>query len=387
MRATSESAEWIFLATILGLEMLSAACDQASSPRKPHYALSGMLLAIAAVLISIWELIYRGKKERVVLRRWGMLWWFYHTPPPRHTPFGTLPDIYGLVAGISQCICSIVQYVYCLRHADNPIKASILPAIFLMCLGGSKLSKNQRNANTTDNKDSWENSSSTEETSLHPISKYYAQNIPFLDDQVVETNSNKFRIGMNLFQNAKAVRLRSHHDKYLLAEEDEVSVTQDGNGSSKKAQWTVEFVPESDTIIRLKSCFGKYLTASNQPYLLGMNGRKVLQTLPRLLDSSVEWEPIREGTQVRLRTRYGNFLQANGGPPPWRNSVTHDIPHRTATQDWVFWDVDIVEIHIQSPVHKPSAPQPLPHSDSLEFDSSSPSAAAIKADRFSRQEV
>ncbi|KAH0974435.1 hypothetical protein GBA52_016334 [Prunus armeniaca] len=192
---------------------------------------------------------------------------------------------------------------------------------------------------------------------------------------------------MNLFQNAKAVRLRSHHDKYLLAEEDEVSVTQDGNGSSKKAQWTVEFVPESDTIIRLKSCFGKYLTASNQPYLLGMNGRKVLQTLPRLLDSSVEWEPIREGTQVRLRTRYGNFLQANGGPPPWRNSVTHDIPHRTATQDWVFWDVDIVEIHIQSPVHKPSAPQPLPHSDSLEFDSSSPSAAAIKADRFSRQEV
>ncbi|XP_008245097.1 PREDICTED: uncharacterized protein LOC103343207 isoform X1 [Prunus mume] len=151
MRATSESAEWIFLATILGLEMLSAACDQASSPRRPHYALSGMLLAIAAVLISIWELIYKGKREGVVLRRWGMLWWFYHPPPPRHTPFGTLTDIYGLVAGISQCICSIIQYVYCLRHADNPIKASILPAIFLICLGGSKLGKNQRNANTTDN--------------------------------------------------------------------------------------------------------------------------------------------------------------------------------------------------------------------------------------------
>lgn len=201
-----------------------------------------------------------------------------------------------------------------------------------------------------------------------------------------QTNSNKFRIGMNLFQNAKAVRLRSHHDKYLLAEEDEESVTQDRNGSSKKARWTVEFVPESDTIIRLKSCFGKYLTASNQPYLLGMTGRKVLQTLPRRLDSSVEWEPIREGTQVRLRTRYGNFLRANGGLPPWRNSVTHDIPHRTATQDWVLWDVDIVEIHIQSPVHKPSAPQPLPHSDSLEFDCSSPSALSMKSDHFSRQE-
>ncbi|BBH02294.1 Toll-Interleukin-Resistance domain family protein [Prunus dulcis] len=70
IKATSESAEWIFLATNLGLEMLSAACD---------------------------------------------------------------------------------QYVYCLRHANNPFKASLLPAIFLLCLGGSKLSNNRRNANTADN--------------------------------------------------------------------------------------------------------------------------------------------------------------------------------------------------------------------------------------------
>ncbi|XP_016652466.1 PREDICTED: uncharacterized protein LOC103343208 isoform X2 [Prunus mume] len=189
MRATSESAEWIFLATNLGLEILSAACDQASSPRRPHYALFGMLLAIAALLISIGELIYRGKKERVVFRSRGMLMWFYHPPIPPYTPFGTLPDIYGLVAGISQCICSIVQYVYCLRHADNPFKASLLPAIFLVCLGGSKLSNNRMNANTTDIEDSWENSSSTEETSLHPIPEYYAPaNIPFLYNQEVEVN-------------------------------------------------------------------------------------------------------------------------------------------------------------------------------------------------------
>ncbi|CAL9028519.1 unnamed protein product [Prunus brigantina] len=186
MRATSELAEWIFLATSLGLEILSAACDQASSPRRPHYALFGMVFAIAALLISIWELIYRSKKERVVLRRWGMLWWFYHTPPPRHTPFGTLPDIYGLVAGISQCICSIVQYVYCVRHANSPFKASLLPAIFLMCLGGSKLCNNRMNANTTDNKDSWENSSSTEETSWHAIKV----DLPFLYDQEVEVEGN-----------------------------------------------------------------------------------------------------------------------------------------------------------------------------------------------------
>ncbi|CAL8086785.1 unnamed protein product [Prunus armeniaca] len=108
IKATSESAEWIFFATILGLQMLSAACDQASSPRKSHYALFGMLLAIAAVLISIWELTYRGQTIHV-----------------------------------------------------------------------------------QDNKDSMENSSSTEETSKHATTKYYAPtNIPSLDDQEGEVEGN-----------------------------------------------------------------------------------------------------------------------------------------------------------------------------------------------------
>ncbi|KAG7979424.1 hypothetical protein I3843_05G130700 [Carya illinoinensis] len=198
--------------------------------------------------------------------------------------------------------------------------------------------------------------------------------------------SNKFRSGMDLFHKAKAVRLRSHHDKYLLAEDDEESVTQDRKGSSKTARWTVEFLPDSDCVIRLKSCYNKYLTASNQPFLLGMTGRKVVQSLPQRLDSSVEWEPVREGTQVKLKTRYGNFLRANGGLPPWRNSVTHDIPHRTATQDWVLWDVDIVEIQVQSPRPKSPPPQPLPHVDSLELNPSSPTPVSIKSGEFPRQE-
>ncbi|XAR65136.1 hypothetical protein NMG60_11009115 [Bertholletia excelsa] len=150
---------------------------------------------------------------------------------------------------------------------------------------------------------------------------------------------------MDLFQNAKAVRLRSHHDKYLHADEDEESVLQVRDGSSRNARWSIELVDGSETVLRLKSCYGKYLTASNAPFLLGMTGRKVIQTLPSgRLDSSLEWEPIREGNCVKLRTRYGHFLRANGGVPPWRNSVTHDIPHRTATQDWILWDVHIVEI-------------------------------------------
>lgn len=154
----------------------------------------------------------------------------------------------------------------------------------------------------------------------------------------------KKRSGMDLFYNAKSVRLKSHHDKYLIAEEDEESVTQDRNGSARNARWVLEFVQGSGNAIRLKSCYGKYLTASNLPFLLGMTGRKVVQSLPTRLDSSVEWEPTRDGSHVKLKTRYGNYLRANGGLPPWRNSITHDVPHRTATRDWVLWDVDILEI-------------------------------------------
>ncbi|KAI8527261.1 hypothetical protein RHMOL_Rhmol12G0061900 [Rhododendron molle] len=183
---------------------------------------------------------------------------------------------------------------------------------------------------------------------------------------------------MELFHKAKAVLLRSNHDKYLTAEEDEESVTQARNGASRNTRWTVEFLETNDYIIRLKSCYGKYLMASDMSFLLGMTGHKVIQTAG-FEDSSVEWEPIREGNQVKLRTRQGNFLRANGGIPPWRNSVTHDVPNITATQDWILWDVDAVEIQLlQSPQPKPSAPS--------ESQSSSESNQPFKSPNFGRQD-
>ncbi|KAF5194500.1 putative actin cross-linking protein [Thalictrum thalictroides] len=170
---------------------------------------------------------------------------------------------------------------------------------------------------------------------------------------------------MEFFKNAKAVRLRSHHDKFLLADDDEESVCQDRNGSSKNARWNVEFLDsfEGDSLIRLNSCYGKYLTASNVPLLFGVTGQRVLQTKPIRLDSSLEWEPIREGMQVKLKTRYGNFLRANGGVPPWRNQITHDVPMRNSHQDWILWDVEIIQI--QQPTPKPSLPEHTLPSPSL----------------------
>ena len=167
---------------------------------------------------------------------------------------------------------------------------------------------------------------------------------------------------MEFFQKAKVVRLRSHHDKYMLAHEDEENVYQDRNGCYDNAKWTVELLEgNNDNVIRLKSYYGKYLTASNKPFLLKSTGKQVLQTIPIRLGSSVEWEPIRDGVQVKLRTRYGQYLRGNGGLPPWRNTITHDIPHRTATANWVLWDVDIVQLRPKPIGHVPKPrPRPIP---------------------------
>ncbi|KAL3810625.1 hypothetical protein ACJIZ3_000675 [Penstemon smallii] len=165
--------------------------------------------------------------------------------------------------------------------------------------------------------------------------------------------------GMEFFNKAKTVRLKSHHDKYLTADDDKESVIQDRSGTSKYARWTVEFVEGVDNVVRLKSCYGKYLTASEQDCLLGVTGKRVTQSVPRKLDSSIEWEPIRDGMQLKLKTRYGNYLRANGGLPPWRNSITHDIPSRH--HDWILWGVDVVET-------RPKSPPKVTRSDSFEDD-------------------
>lgn len=141
-----------------------------------------------------------------------------------------------------------------------------------------------------------------------------------------------------------AVKLRSHLDKYLVADDDQETVRQSRNGSSKKARWFVELVQGKENIIHLKSCEGHYLTASETPFLLGMTGKKILQTeQENPTELNIQWEPIRDGFQVRLKSWCGKFLRANGGTPPWRNSVTHDEPHSGATQKWILWDVEAVE--------------------------------------------
>ncbi|GAB4852791.1 hypothetical protein Ancab_016999 [Ancistrocladus abbreviatus] len=151
---------------------------------------------------------------------------------------------------------------------------------------------------------------------------------------------------MEFFRGAKAVRLKGQHNRYLIAGDDEETVRQSGNGSSRNAQWIVELVEGKKNAIRLRSCHRKYLCASDDAFLLGWTGKKVLQVSPSMkTDPSVQWEPLKDGASVKLRSWEGMFLRANGlMMPPWKNSVTHDSPLLTATQDWILWRVDVLEI-------------------------------------------
>lgn len=163
---------------------------------------------------------------------------------------------------------------------------------------------------------------------------------------------------MDIFQISTVVKLLSYHETYLLAVEDQKSVTQGGDLSfNNNAQWTVEFVPGSDSVIRLKSCHGKYLTALEEPFLGGLTGpKKVHQTLPQNLDASIDWVPTWQGNDqlaVKLRNSLHNtFLKANNRMPPRRNSVSHRNPLRTSAKNYK-WRVEIVSTTEQSSSSNP----------------------------------
>jgi hypothetical protein len=102
---------------------------------------------------------------------------------------------------------------------------------------------------------------------------------------------------MEVFQKAKAVKTRSHMEKYLVADDDRKKVRRSCNGSSRKVVWFIELVEGKSHAIRLKTCFGTYLTATDVAFLLVMTGCKVLQTI---LEKGLRLE-VRVGAEDLVR--------------------------------------------------------------------------------------
>lgn len=108
------------------MEIPSAVMEQMASDDKPGYVLAVMLLSLATLIFCLVELIWKGRKEKITWR-WP---WFYYPSPPSNRPFGKLTEIIGLACSMAQIIVSVINYSFCLKDHNTPIKISVWPAIF-----------------------------------------------------------------------------------------------------------------------------------------------------------------------------------------------------------------------------------------------------------------
>ncbi|KDP21657.1 hypothetical protein JCGZ_03328 [Jatropha curcas] len=123
--------EWFILVANFILELPSAVFDQLSSVHKPQYALLSMLMSFIVLILSIVDLVYKGRKKRVTFMWRGLIPWFYYQHPNRTLmSFGTFSEIIGLVCSIFQCVFTSIGYGFLYRHVDNPINVNAWPVIF-----------------------------------------------------------------------------------------------------------------------------------------------------------------------------------------------------------------------------------------------------------------
>ncbi|KAK4347769.1 hypothetical protein RND71_034108 [Anisodus tanguticus] len=142
---------------------------------------------------------------------------------------------------------------------------------------------------------------------------------------------------MGHLEKAKPIHLKTHNGKYLIASKDEKSVRQSRDGSAVNALWSVEFL-DGQHYLRLESCYGKYLTASNVPLL----PKTAYETVFRnRMGVRIRWIVIPNSPKDAIRP----FLETLWRNNPWRNIVTHDVPHRKKS----LWEIEIMENHL---VHK-----------------------------------
>ncbi|KAG6790948.1 hypothetical protein POTOM_000056 [Populus tomentosa] len=131
-----EISGWTLLMTNLILEIASAVFDQMG------YAQIGMVLAFVALLLAAVDLIHMARKERIKRAGMSPLPLFHrrstYTSATRK-PIGTVVEYFGLAGAVWQCVYSTVEYTYTRQEKDNPIKMSLLPFIFLLCVVISKL--------------------------------------------------------------------------------------------------------------------------------------------------------------------------------------------------------------------------------------------------------
>ncbi|KAJ0038023.1 hypothetical protein Pint_22385 [Pistacia integerrima] len=90
----------------------------------------------SGITICILELIYKGRKEKVIWRWRSRLPWFY-IASQNYKPFGSFKDLVGSVCALCQCVVTAINYAQ-----FESISISFWPVIFSYGLLGSKMLDN-----------------------------------------------------------------------------------------------------------------------------------------------------------------------------------------------------------------------------------------------------
>ncbi|XP_052156473.1 uncharacterized protein LOC127774269 [Oryza glaberrima] len=188
---------------------------------------------------------------------------------------------------------------------------------------------------------------------------------------------------MEVFENARSVRLRSHLGTYLCAADvgdgGGEAVTHGYRRNCRGTVWAVE--TSGDDYVRLQGNRGLYLCATELPAALdgGCRGSAaccwVIQagSPPSPNDGAFLWTPRREGEHLTLTGLYGRLLRARFGLTPRENAVTVDRDAAPEESSWV------VEVVPESEAPPPPRCRALSCDARLEAATSEPDTASTTA--------
>ncbi|AQK87058.1 Actin cross-linking protein [Zea mays] len=143
---------------------------------------------------------------------------------------------------------------------------------------------------------------------------------------------------MELFENARSVRLKSHLGTYLCAADDAEAVSHGYRRNSRGTVWAVE--PAGDEYVRIQGQRGLYLGAADPTAALdaATPSCRVVQGVPSTPnDSAFLWTPRRERGAgcLTLSGPLGRLLRASFGETPRDNAVTLDFDVGPEESAWV----------------------------------------------------
>lgn len=143
---------------------------------------------------------------------------------------------------------------------------------------------------------------------------------------------------MELFENARSVRLKSHLGTYLCAADDAEAVSHGYRRNSRGTVWAVE--PAGDEYVRIQGQRGLYLGAADPAAALdaATPSCRVVQGVPSTPnDSAFLWTPRRERGAgcLTLSGPLGRLLRVSFGETPRDNAVTLDFDVGPEESAWV----------------------------------------------------